>query len=141
MGHWGVRSYENDDADSALDAGFEGVHGEVYEKLMDDRNPLSFDQVQKRLADGRTLVEALKVLEQKTGAAAAKDPAVWDEVARLAFAGVIVRHAELGVPVPDELRELAIAWLEGEEIEWDEQTKRKLRREKEIAFLRRSKPE
>jgi hypothetical protein len=141
MGHWGVRSYENDDADSALDAGFERVHGEVYEKLMDDRNPLSFDQVQKRLADGRTLVEALKVLAEMTGATAEKDPAAWDEVARLAFAGVIVRHAELGVPIPDQLRELAIGWLEGEDIEWDEETKRRLRREKEIALLRRSKPE
>ena len=27
MGHWGVMSYENDDADFALDAGFDRVHG------------------------------------------------------------------------------------------------------------------
>jgi len=46
MGYWGVKSYENDDADDALDAGFEEVHGGLYEELMDDRNPLSFEQVQ-----------------------------------------------------------------------------------------------
>ena len=40
MGHWGVKSYENDDTDDALDGGFEEVHGDLYEELMDDRNPL-----------------------------------------------------------------------------------------------------
>ena len=55
MGYWGVKSYENDDADDALDAGFERVHGDLYEQLMDDGNPLSFEQVQKGLADSRTL--------------------------------------------------------------------------------------
>ena len=69
MGHWGVKSYENDDADDALDAGFEEVHGDLYEELMDDRNPLSFEQVQKRLADGRTLTAAVAVLEEMVGAA------------------------------------------------------------------------
>ena len=27
MGHWGVKSFENDDAADALDAGFDRVHG------------------------------------------------------------------------------------------------------------------
>ena len=47
MGHWGVKSYENDDADDAIDAGFDRACGDVYEELMDDRNPLSLDQIQK----------------------------------------------------------------------------------------------
>ena len=59
MGHWGVKSYEVDEADSALDAGFDGVHGAAYEDLMDDRNPLSVDQVQKRLANPETLAAAV----------------------------------------------------------------------------------
>lgn len=139
MGHWGVKSYENDDADDALDAGFDHVHGELYEGMMDDRNPLSFDQVQKRLASDRTLAAAIKALEMFIGTAVDADPTVWDELARLAFAGVVVRHAELGVTIPEPLLERAIAWLEGEEIDWDEETKRRLRREKEIAMLRRGK--
>ena len=69
MGYWGVKSYENDDANDALDAAFELVHGDVYEELMDDRNPLSFEQVQKRLADGKTLAAAVSVLEELVGAA------------------------------------------------------------------------
>ena len=73
MGYWGVKSYENDDADDALDAGFEEVHGDLYEELMDDRNPLSFEQVQKRLADGRTLTAAVAVLEEMVGAALTSD--------------------------------------------------------------------
>ena len=141
MGHWGVKSYENDDADRALDAGFERVHGDLYEELMDDRNPLSFDQAQKRLANDQTLAEAVRILEQTLGATWDNDPAAWDEVARLAFAGVVVRHAELGVAIPEPLRDRAITWLEGEEIDWEEEAKRRLRREKEIALLRRGKPE
>ena len=139
MGHWGVRSYENDDADRALDTGFERVHGELYEELMDDRNPLSFDQVQQRLANDQTLDEAVRALEQTVGAPCDNDPSAWHEVARLAFAGVVVRHAELGVTIPGPLRDRALAWLEGEEIAWEEETKRRLRREKEIALLRRDK--
>ena len=69
-------------------------------------------------------------------AAGSEDLSAWDEAARLAFAGVVVRHAELGVTIPAPLRDRAIAWLEAEEIDWDEETKRRLRREKEIAMLR-----
>ena len=53
---------------------------------------------------------------------------------------MVVRHAELGVAIPEPLRLRAIDWLENEEIDWDEETKRRLRREKEIALLRRGKP-
>ena len=76
MGYWGVKSYENDDADDALDAGFDQVHGALYEELMDDRNPLSFEQVQKRLADGRTLAAAVSALEELVGAELDGDPDV-----------------------------------------------------------------
>ena len=100
MGYWGVKSYENDDADDALDAGFERVHGELYEQLMDDRNPLSFEQVQKRLADGRTLAASVEALEELIEAKLTDDPEAWDDAARLAFAGIVVRHAELGVAIP-----------------------------------------
>jgi hypothetical protein len=138
MGYWGVKSYENDDADDALDAGFEQVHGAVYEELMDDRNPLSFELVQKRLADGRTLTAAVTALEELVGAALDGDPGCWDDAARVAFAGVVVRHAELGVAIPENLKEAAIGWLEQEDLDWEEATKRGLRRQKEIALLRRA---
>ena len=29
MGHWGVKSYEHDEAADALDAGFDRVHGAI----------------------------------------------------------------------------------------------------------------
>jgi hypothetical protein len=138
MGYWGVKSYENDDADDALDAGFEQVHGAVYEELMDDRNPLSFEQVQKRLADVTTLAAAVSVLEELVGAALDGDPGCWDDAARVAFAGVVVRHAELGVAIPENLRQAAIDWLEQEDVDWEEATKRRLRRQKEINLLRRT---
>ena len=103
MGYWGIKSYENDDADDVLDAGFEDVHGDLYEELMDDGNPLSVDQVQKRLADGRTLAAAVAALEEMVGAKLAGPAESWDEAARLGFAGVVVRHAELGVEIPEDL--------------------------------------
>jgi hypothetical protein len=137
MGYWGVKSYENDDADDTLDAAFEKVHGDLYEELMDDRNPLSLEQVQKRLADGRTLAAAVSVLEEMVGTTLASGRAAWDDGARLALAGIVVRHAECGVPIPHDLLELALEWLEQEEIDWDEETKRRLRKDKELAVLRR----
>jgi hypothetical protein len=135
LGYWGVKSYENDDADDALDAGFDRVHGKLYEQLMDDRNPLSFKQVQKRLADGRTLTASVEALEELIEVKLTGDPEAWDDAARLAFAGIVVLHAELGVAIPEELRLQAIQWLQTEEIEWDDSTRRKLRREKELAHL------
>ena len=103
MDYWGVKSYENDDAGDALDAGFDRVHGELYEELMDDRNPLSFEQVQARLASPQTLEAAIAALQESL--ALEDPPEKWDEMARLALAGIVVRHAELGVPIPD-------VWLE-----------------------------
>jgi hypothetical protein len=138
VGYWGIKSYENDDANDALDAGFEDVHGDLYEELMDDGNPLSVDQIQKRLAEGRTLAAAVAALEEMVGAKLTGPAESWDEAARLGFAGVVVRHAELGVAIPEDLRTLAIDWLEHEDLEWDEETKRHLRREKEISLLRRA---
>jgi hypothetical protein len=137
LGYWGVKSYENDDADDALDAGFERVHGKCYEQFMDDRNPLSFEPVQKRLADGRTLTASVEALEELIEAKLTGDPEAWDDAARLAFAGIVVRHAELGVAIPEELRLQAIQWLQSEDISWDSPTRRKLRREKELAQLHR----
>src|SRR3954454_9743461 len=100
MGHWGVRSYENDDAADALDAGFDRVHGATYEALMDDRNPTPFEQVQRQLPGPGTLAAAVAVLVESVD----RPFEEWDEVERLAFAGVVVRHAELGVPMPDDWR-------------------------------------
>src|SRR5215468_8787244 len=132
-GHWGVKSYENDVAADALDAGFDRVHGEHYDELMDDRNPLTYEQVQQRLADARTLDASIAALWDAIGREVAPDG--WDEEARLALAGVAVRYAELKVPIPDEWRRRAIDWLEQEEIEWHEATARRLRRQKEIELL------
>jgi hypothetical protein len=137
MGHWGVKSYENDRADEALDAGFDRVHGDGYDELMDDRNPLTFEQVQAKLANPETLAAAIAAVRE-SAEPADSSPEDWDEETRLALAGVVVRHAELSVPIPDEWRSRAIDWLENEELEWDEATIRGLRRQKEIALLRRS---
>ena len=124
MGHWGVKSYENDDAADALDAGFDRVHGALYEELMADENPLTTDQVEARLANAETLARAVEALVESVD----RPFEEWDEVERLAFAGVVVRHAELGVAIPDEWRARALDWLEHEEIEWEEATARRLRR-------------
>ena len=128
MGTWGVKSYENDDAGDALDAGFDRVHGARYDDLMNDRDPLTFDQVQE------TLAAALEWLAEEFG----PDPDSWDEDGKLALAGVVVRHAEFGVPVPAEWTARAIAALDDEEIAWEEATIRGLRRQKEIALLRKT---
>jgi hypothetical protein len=138
MGHWGVKSYEHDDAADALDAGFDQVHGARYEELMDDRNPLPFEQVQQKLADARTLDASIDALRATLEVNA--PPKTWDELARLALVGIIVRHAELKVPIPEAWRLQAIDWLEKEAIDWDEATARQLRRRKEIELLNRIQP-
>ena len=131
MGHWGVRSYENDDANDALDAGFDRVHGSTYEEMMDDRNPLTPDQIARQLTSPATLEAAVAACEE----AVDKPRDDWDEVERLGFAGVVVRHAELGVPIPADWRERAIGWLRDEAIDWEEATARRLRRDREIRLL------
>jgi hypothetical protein len=132
-GCWGLKSYENDDAHDALDRGFERVHGAAYDDLMDDGDPTPFDQVQKRLASPETLAAALDLFEYEAGS----NRDHWDDLDRLGYAGIIVRHVELGVAVPDDLKAAAAAFLEAEDLDWDEPTRRNLRREKEIAMLRR----
>jgi hypothetical protein len=134
MGHWGVKSYENDEAADALDAAFAHVHGARYDALMDDRNPITFEQAQKQLANAETLAAAVDALRASLGS----DTEQWDESARLAFAGVIVLHGEFGVPVPEDWRRQAIEWLDREPIDWDEATARRLRRQKEITILTRA---
>ncbi|MDB5350763.1 MAG: hypothetical protein JWN86_2010 [Planctomycetota bacterium] len=131
MGYWGVKSYENDDAGDALDAGFDRVHGSAYEDLMDDRNAMTVDQVHKKLANPDTLAASLAWLGDEFG----DDQETWDEIARLAFVGVVVRHKEMGVPIPEESRLRALNWLQTEDIDWEEETLRGLRRQREIALL------
>lgn len=131
MGHWGVRSYENDDADFAIDAGLERVHGDAYVDLMDDGNPLTIDQIQKKLASPATLDAALAYLYDELGALGDD----WEDESRLAYCGVVVRHAELGVAIPEEVRLRALGWLRSEEIDWEEATIRRLRREREVELL------
>ncbi len=131
MSHWGVKSYENDEAVEALDAGFDRVHGPLYEELMADENPLTVDQIETQLANAETLAKCVEALVESVG----RPFDAWDEVERLAFAGVVVRHAELGVPIPEEWQARALDWLEHEEIEWEEATARRLRRQQEMALL------
>jgi hypothetical protein len=131
MGCWGFKSYENDHAADALDRAFELVHQNEYERLMDDGNPLSFDQVQQKLANNATLDAAIAELETIFGDK--RDE--WDDEARLAFVGVIVRHAEARVKIPNDLRQQTASWLDQETLEWDEPTKRTARREQEIQLL------
>lgn len=134
MGHWGVKSYEIDEANDAIDAGFDRVHGSAYDDLMDDRNPLTYDQVIAKLANEKTLAAAIEALEEEFGA----DREQWDEVVRLAFAGIVVRHAEIKVPLDPQTKDSAIAFLREETIEWEEATARKIRREKEIGLLQKA---
>lgn len=138
MGCWGVNSYENDDAADAIDAAFERVHGDAYDALMDDRSALSFDQVQQKLANSATLAAAVEALRQAVGPDRPFDD--WDETERLAFAGIVIRHAEFGVPAPPEWLDRAVDWLEREDVDWDEATLRDLRRQKEIALLKKLNP-
>lgn len=134
MGYWGVKSYETDEAHDAIDAAMELVHADRYDDLMDDDNPLSVDEVHDRLADASTLAQALTILREQFGA----DPAAWDDdEAKLGFVGVVVRHAERGIPVAPADRDQAIAWLEAEELEWDDDAARQRRRAEEIALLRK----
>lgn len=132
MGYWGVKSYDNDLAADALDAGFDRTHGKRYEELMDDRNPIPFEKVQEQLADANTLEAALGALVELSADLTEDDEA--DPA--LALAGVVVRHAECRVPVPAEVLRRAIEALESEELEWPRMTERKLRRDKEIALLK-----
>jgi hypothetical protein len=133
MGHWGVKSYENDEAANAIDAGLEQVHGAAYESLMDDRHPMSYDDAQKSLANIATLAAAIDALREAIGPERSWDD--WDENERLAFAGIVVRHAEFGVDVPVDSLDRAIAWLENETIEWDDATLRRHRLKKELETL------
>jgi len=134
MGYWGVKSYENDEAADALDIGFDRVYGPLYEELMDDRNALTFEQVQQKLADSRTLEAAIAALQESLGADS--EPDSWDDVGRLALIGIVVRHAELGVVIREPWLRQSIDWLQREEIDWDEVSARRIRRAKEIALLR-----
>jgi hypothetical protein len=133
MGYWGVRSYEIDQADEALDAGMERVHGAEYEQLMDDRNPLSYEQVQQKLASPSTLAASLALLQTALGI---DTDDAYDEEGRLAYVGVVVRHAECRVPLPEDVRRRAIAWLKAEDLDWDQDQARRDRRiAQEIASL------
>ena len=133
MGQWGLASYEGDDAADALDRAFEAVHGSAYESLMDDHDPLPFEAIQAKLANPETLAAAVSALE----AAFSEPPESWDEEQRLAFCGVVVRHRELGVPIPEPLRLRALEWLRAETIEWEEEAERSARRAAEIEALGR----
>ena len=137
MDHWGVKSYENDDAADALDAGFDRVHGELYEELMDDRNPLTFEQVQQKLADPQTLEASIEALRESLDLDETH-PRRGTKLARLALVGIVVRHAELGVPIPDVWRQRAIDWLENEQIDWEEATSAGCGGAEEVDLLRRA---
>ena len=131
MGHWGVKSYENDDAGDALDAGFACVHGKAYEDMMDDDNPLTPEQVQAKLANIATLNAALEALNADVDLPVEE----WDDVAKLAYVGIVIRHVELEVPLPIATRDRAREFLQNEDIDWEEVTMRKLRRDKELRLL------
>jgi hypothetical protein len=132
MGYWGVRSYDNDLANDALDGALETIHGEAYDALMDDRNPISYQEAQDKFLDAETLAEAVEILRDELG----EDMGTWDEEGRLALAGVVVRHAERQIPVPADLLALALTTLETEDLEWDDAKDREHRRRREIELLR-----
>lgn len=133
MGYWGIKSYENDLAHDALDAGFDQVHGDRYEALMDDRNPMPYEKVHEELANPETLQKSLAALDEML-----EHPALQgDEEERLAWVGVVLRHAECKVDVPRSILEEAVKVLESEDLEWPRPTERKLRLEKELALFRK----
>ena len=101
---------------------------------MDDANPMTLEQVQQKLASPESLTSSIEALAELAGGPFE----TWDEVLRLAFAGVVVRHVELGIAIPPEVGQRAIIWLREEPIEWDEATARRLRREREIRLLESS---
>ncbi len=136
MGYWGVKSYEFDEAADALDAGFDQVHGKLYEQLMDDRNSLTFEQVQQRLADARTLEAAIAALVRMLQLES--EPETWHELARSGAGGNRGAARRAGRAHSRALARRAIDWLEGEAIDWEEATLRRLRRQQEIALLRRA---
>ncbi len=134
MGAWGVRSYENDETADALDAGLEQIHGARYQSLMDDRDPTPFEKVQEQLASAETLAAALAALAEDLGPPPDDDPE--DDLGRLAYAGVVVRHAECRVPIPEDLRARALRYLEAETIDWEsDQRDRDRQRQNEIRLL------
>ena len=133
MGYWGVKSYENDLAHDALDAGFDQVHGDRYEELMDDRNPLPYEKVHEELANLETLAKSLAALDEMLEGPAMEG----DEEEKLAWVGVVLRHLECKVAVPVEMLQQAIKLLEEEDMEWPRLTERKLRLEKELALFRK----
>lgn len=140
MGYWGVKSYEDDDADFAIDKAFERVHGDAYLKLMEDADPTPLEVAQARLANAETLRAALEALTEEFGIGEG-DETGWDEDRRVSYCGVVVRHAEWGIPLPASIRDRALAWLEGEDLEWDEGEARTRRRASEIETLRAAKLE
>ena len=134
MGYWGVKSYENDLAHDALDAGFDRIHGERYEALMDDRNPLPYEKVHEQLASPVTLAASLEALNQLIEEQELEES---DGEAQLAWVGVVLRHAECRVEIGPEIIQKAIEILESEDLDWPRPTERKLRLEKEVAVLRK----
>lgn len=133
MGYWGVKSYENDLAHDALDAGFDQVHGDRYEELMDDRNPLPYEKVHEVLGNAETLAKSLAALDEML-----EHPALeGDEEEKLAWVGVVLRHLECKVEVPAGMLQQAVKLLEEEDLEWPRPTERKLRLEKELALFRK----
>ena len=135
MDYWGFRSYDNDDTADALDAAYEQVHGAVYDDLMDDRNPLTFEQVQEKLASESVLAAALAWLKEEYQAENLDE---WDAEDRLAFIGMVVRMLECKVKVPTAEVQRALEWLQQESLEWDEPTQRRLRRDQEIRRLQQA---
>jgi hypothetical protein len=138
MGAWGVRSDENDEAADAIDLGFERVHGASYEALMDDRDPTPYEAVLERLASPETLAAALAALAEDLGPPPDDDPE--DDLGRLAYAGVVVRHAECRVPLPEDVRARALRYLESEGIDWEEDRPARDRRRREEIHLLQAPP-
>ncbi|MFM7316337.1 MAG: hypothetical protein ACKO5E_05270 [bacterium] len=133
MGYWGIKSYENDLAHDALDAGFDRMHGVRYEELMDDHNPLPYEKVHEQLASPETLSASLAALDELVEGPALEG----DGEALLAWVGVVLRHVECRVAVPAETIMRAIDILENEDLEWPRPTERKLRLDKELAAFRK----
>ena len=87
MNYWGVKSYENDDAGDALDAGFDPVHGALVKNswmttIRFHSSKFKRDLQASRLWKRRSRLCGNRLLW-------IDPPEEWDESARLALAGIV----------------------------------------------------
>ena len=106
---------------------------QLYEELMDDRNPLSFEQVQARLASPQTLEASIAALQESLALETRPKNGMRQRDSPWRASSSATPNSVL--PIPAVWLNRAIDWLENEDLDWEEATARRLRRQKEIRLL------